>query len=64
MSVDCGIEIEFDAASKHYYIIWEVPVAIGSGKTEIEALHDLRNTARFCIDTLINQKLEDFSKEG
>ena len=63
MSGNCSIEIEFDDVSKDYYTIWELPIAIGLGNTEIEALHDLRETARFCIDSLIGLKLKEISKE-
>ena len=63
MSSRCDIKIEFDDVSKDYYIIWGLPIAIGSGNTEIEALHDLRETTRFCIDSLIGLKLKEISKE-
>ena len=63
MSSNSDIKIEFDDVSKDYYIIWEIPIAIGSGNTEIEALHDLREAARFCIDSLIGLKLKEISKE-
>ena len=63
MSVNCGIEIQYDEVLRDYYIVWKLPVAIGSGSTEIEALHDVRDAAQSCIDTLINQKLKEVSKE-
>ena len=63
MSGNCNIKIEFDDASKDYYIIWGLPIAIGSGNTEIEALHDLREAAYFCIDSLIGLKLKEISQE-
>ena len=64
MPGNCDIEIEFDELSNDYYIIWGLPVAIGSGSNRIEALDDLRKVAHFCIDSLINLKLEEISKEG
>ena len=63
MSSNCDIKIEFDDVSKDYYIIWKLPIAIGSGSTEIEALYDLQETTRFCIDSLIGLKLKEISKE-
>jgi len=39
-------------------------VAIGSGKTGTEALRDLKETARFCIDSLIDLKLREIAKEA
>ena len=63
MSGNGDIEIRFDELSRDYYIIWRLPVAIGSGSTEMEALHDLREAAHFCIDLLTDQKLKEISKE-
>ena len=63
MSSNRNVKIEFDDVSKDYYIIWRPPIAIGSGSTEIEALHDLRETARFCIDSLTGPKLKEISNE-
>ena len=63
MSENSNIEIEFDDVSRDYYIIWGLPISIGSGGTEIEALQDLREAAHFCIDLLIDQKLKEISKE-
>ena len=54
MSRNSGIKIEFDDIYKDYYIIWRLPIAIGSGSTKIEALNDLQTTAHFAIDSLIN----------
>jgi hypothetical protein len=56
-------EIIFDYASQDYYIIWEPPAAIGSGKTQTEALRDLRETVHFGVDTLIKSKLQETVKE-
>ena len=58
-----GIEIRFDDVSGDYYIIWELPRAIGLGGTEVAALHDLRQAAHLCIDLLIEQKLKEVAKE-
>jgi hypothetical protein len=63
MSGDCDIEIEFDNMSNDCYIIWQPPVAVGSGTTGIQALRDLQKAAHFCVDSLINRKLKEVSKE-
>ena len=63
MSSNNDIKIDFDDVSKDHYIIWRLPIAIGSGNTEIEALHDLREAARFCLDSLIGLKIKEVSKE-
>jgi hypothetical protein len=52
------INLEFDSETGEYYIIWE-PVVIGTGKIPREALEDLRKTAHFGINTLIDLKLKD-----
>jgi hypothetical protein len=56
------INLEFDKKSGEYYIVWE-PLVIGAGKTEGEALEDLREAAHFGVDTLIDRKLQDTKKE-
>ena len=63
MSGNCDIEIGFDEVSKDYYIICDLPTAIGSSGTEIEALHDLRDAAHFGIDSIIEQKRKEMAKE-
>ena len=63
MSNNRDIEIEFDDVSKDYYVVWEPPVAIGSGGTDIEALHDLREVAHFGVDSLIDLKIKEITKE-
>ena len=57
-----SINFEFDEESGEYYIVWE-PVVIGTGKTEDEALQDLREAAHFGVDTMIDRKLGNIKKE-
>ena len=62
--MSCGeIEIEYDGETKDYYVIWEPPAAIGSGKTESEALLDLQQAARCGVDTVIEQKLKNINNK-
>jgi len=56
------INLEFDRESRSYYIIWE-PVIIGLGKTEGEALEDLRTVAHSSVDTLVDLKLKAVNRE-
>ena len=63
MSGNRDIEIEFDDVSTSYYIIWRPPIAVASGSGKIEALHDLREAAHFCIDSALDQKLKEITKE-
>jgi hypothetical protein len=58
-----NIEIEFDEASRDYYIIWK-PVIISSAKTRHGSLADLRQTAHFAVDALIDRKLKDIGEES
>ena len=53
-----NIEIEYDAESHDYYIVWQ-PIIISLGKTKQEALDDLREAAHFSVDTLIDLTLRD-----
>lgn len=50
-----NVETRFDEETLDYYADCRL-IAIGSGKTEIEALEDLREAAHFGVDTLINLK--------
>lgn len=52
-----NIEIAYDDRAQDYYVIWQPPVAIGSGKTRSEALRDLKKAARLGVDTCISLKL-------
>ena len=53
------IQIEFDEETRSYYTIWQPMVAIGMGRTEKEALEDLRTAAYFGIETEVNLKLKE-----
>ena len=56
-----NIKIEFDEDSRDYYIIWK-PIIISSGKTRHGSLADLRQTAHFAVDALIDRKLKDIGE--
>jgi predicted RNase H-like HicB family nuclease len=57
------INLEFDKESGEYYIVWE-PVVISAGRTEREALEELRGAAHLGVDTIIDRKLKKINKEG
>ena len=52
------IIVECDADTMDYYSMWE-PVVIGAGKTEQEALEDLRTAAHFSVDKLIDLRIKN-----
>lgn len=58
------IKIEFDEYTRSYYATVIPPAAVGSGKTAIKALYDLRKTAYHGIDTLIDIKLVNLDTEN
>jgi hypothetical protein len=58
------LQIMFDDESDDYYIIWESPVIISSGKTESEALKDFKNAVYSYIDSLINNKQKNTQNIG
>ena len=58
-----SIKIEFDEDTRDYYIIWK-PIVISSGKTRQGSLADLRQTAHFAVDALIDRKLKDIGEES
>jgi predicted RNase H-like HicB family nuclease len=56
------INLEYDQESGDYYIVWE-PVVLSAGKTERQALEELRGAAHLGVDTLIDLKLKKIKKE-
>ena len=53
------IRTEYDDDSQGYYFIWQPLTTIGMGRTEQEALEDLRAAAHFGIEVVINSKLKE-----
>jgi predicted RNase H-like HicB family nuclease len=53
------ITITYDDDSRSYYCIWWPLTSVGLGKTETEALDDLRAAALFGIETMVDLKLRE-----
>jgi len=65
MLSDSGILIEYDEELQSYYVAWSPVTAVGLGKTEKEALEELRKTTHYGIDTMVDLKLKEIvGKEG
>jgi predicted RNase H-like HicB family nuclease len=58
------IIIAYDGDSQSYYCIWRPLTSVGLGKTEAEALDDLRAAAHFGIETIIDLKLREIEKNS
>jgi predicted RNase H-like HicB family nuclease len=58
------IIIDYDDDSQSYYCIWRPLTSVGLGKTEAEALDDLRAAAHFGIETMVDLKLREFEKNS
>jgi predicted RNase H-like HicB family nuclease len=58
------ITIAYDDDSQSYYCIWRPLTSVGLGKTEAEALGDLRAAAHFGIETMVNLKLREIEKNS
>jgi predicted RNase H-like HicB family nuclease len=56
------MNIEYDRESRRYFIVWQPPAAAGAGKTEREALEDLREAAPHGIDTMVERKREEIGQ--
>ena len=56
------IEIEFDPETDSYFIIWQ-PLVLSLGKTQEDALIDLREAAHQGVNTLIDLKLQDLENQ-
>jgi hypothetical protein len=57
MPSDEEMIIEYDEITGSYYVVWEPMAVIGMGKTQREALDDMRQAAIFGMDTTFNLKL-------
>jgi len=58
------ITITYDDDSQSYYCIWRPLTSVGLGKTEAEALDDLRAAAHFGIETMVDLKLREIEKNS
>jgi predicted RNase H-like HicB family nuclease len=56
------IIITYDDNGQSYYCIWRPLTSVGLGKTEEEALDDLRAAAHFSIETMVGLKLREIGK--
>ncbi len=60
--VNNDIKLDYDQENGEYYIVWE-PIILSAGRTEHEALEELRGAAHSGVDTLIDQRLQKIKKE-
>jgi predicted RNase H-like HicB family nuclease len=58
------ITITYDDDSQSYYCIWRPLTSVGLGKTEAQALDDLRAVAHFGIETMVDLKLREIEKNS
>ena len=52
------IAVEFDEATRSYFIVW-APLIASAGDTEHEALEELRDAAHCGVDAMIDMKRKD-----
>ena len=55
------MKIEFDGKIGEYYIIYDIPTIIGSGRSLANALKDVRQAALFYVKESIKGKLKEVS---
>ena len=55
--------IEYDEELRSYYIVWSPVTAVSLGRTEQEALEELRAAAHFGVDTAVNLKLAEIQSD-
>jgi predicted RNase H-like HicB family nuclease len=58
------IIIAYDDDSQSYYCIWRPLTSVGLGRTEAEALDDLRAAAHLGIETMVNLKLREIENNS
>ena len=61
---ESGISIEYDETVQSYYIVWQPLASAGMGRTEKEALEELRQAAHYGIDTMVDLKLKETQRDG
>ena len=61
---ESGIKIEYDETLQSYYIVWQPLACAGLGRTEKEALEELRQAAHYGIDTMVDLKLKEARRGG
>jgi hypothetical protein len=52
------INLEYDRETREYFVVWR-PIVVATGKTTTKALEDLRKTAHFSTNMLIDLKLKE-----
>ncbi|MBN2099245.1 MAG: hypothetical protein JW753_06575 [Dehalococcoidia bacterium] len=57
------IEVGRDKDGGRYYAVWQPPVAIGSGRSMVEALRDMREAIELSVDSHVRRKLREKTKE-
>jgi hypothetical protein len=58
------IMIAYDDDSQSYYCIWRPLTSVGLGRTEAEALDDLRAAAHLGIETIVDLKLREIGENS
>jgi hypothetical protein len=58
------IIIAYDDDSQSYYCIWRPLTSVGLGRTEAEALGDLRAAAHLGIGTMVDLKLREIENNS
>jgi predicted RNase H-like HicB family nuclease len=56
--------VAYDDDSQNHYCIWRPLTSIGVGKTEAEALNDLRAAAHLGIEIMVDLKLRETEKDS
>ncbi|MBN1191654.1 MAG: hypothetical protein JXA46_18015 [Dehalococcoidales bacterium] len=51
------VKTEYDDETGSYFVVWQLVIA-GAGKTEYDALEDLRTAGHTGVDTLIDLELK------
>ena len=61
---ESGIKTEYDETTQSYYVVWQPLASVGMGRTEREALEELRQAAHYGIDTMVDIELKEGCCEG
>ena len=56
--------IAYDDDGQSYYCIWRLLISVGLGKTEVEALDDLRAAAHLGVEKMVYLKMREIEKSS
>ena len=55
--------IEFDSDKGEYFVIYDFPTVVSTGKSLKNVLNDIRKAAHFCIEAALTKKIKNIKQD-